>query len=143
VKILLSNSSPDPLYDQIVRQIRAQIISGDLGESSPLPSIRKLAHDLQISVITTKRAYEELEKEGLIDTVGGKGTFVAAQNPGFLREKRLKVVEEKLAEAVSEARLLGIDLEALGEMLGLLWEQDQQSTARAAAPSRSPAPSHR
>ena len=127
MKILLSNSSPDPLYDQIVRQIRAQIISGDLAESSPLPSIRKLAHDLQISVITTKRAYEELEKEGLIDTVGGKGTFVAAQNPGFLREKRLKVVEEKLAEAVSEARLLGIDLEALGEMLGLLWEQDQQS----------------
>jgi len=127
VRILLSNSSPDPLYDQIVRQIRAQIISGDLAESSPLPSIRKLAHDLQISVITTKRAYEELEKEGLIDTVGGKGTFVAAQNPGFLREKRLKVVEEKLAEAVSEARLLGIDLEALGEMLGLLWEQDQQS----------------
>ena len=127
MRILLSNSSPDPLYDQIVRQIRAQIISGDLAESSPLPSIRKLAHDLQISVITTKRAYEELEKEGLIDTVGGKGTFVAAQNPGFLREKRLKVVEEKLAEAVSEARLLGIDLEALGEMLGLLWEQDQQS----------------
>jgi GntR family transcriptional regulator len=127
VRILLSNSSPDPLYDQIVRQIRAQIISGDLAESSPLPSIRKLAHDLQISVITTKRAYEELEKEGLIDTVGGKGTFVAAQNPGFLREKRLKAVEEKLAEAVSEARLLGIDLEALGEMLGLLWEQDQQS----------------
>jgi len=143
MRILLSNSSPDPLYDQIVRQIRAQIISGDLAESSPLPSIRKLAHDLQISVITTKRAYEELEKEGLIDTVAGKGTFVAAHNPGFLREKRLKVVEEKLADAVSEARLLGIDLEALGEMLGLLWEQDQQSTARAAAPSRSPAPSRR
>lgn len=143
MRILLSNSSPDPLYDQIVRQIRAQIISGDLAESSPLLSIRKLAHDLQISVITTKRAYEELEKEGLIDTVGGKGTFVAAQNPGFLREKRLKVVEEKLAEAVSEACLLGIDLEAFGEMLGLLWEQDQQSTARAAAPSRSPVPSRR
>jgi GntR family transcriptional regulator len=127
VRILLSNSSPDPLYDQIVRQIRAQIISGDLAESSPLPSIRKLAHDLQISVITTKRAYEELEKEGLIDTVAGKGTFVAAQNPSFLREKRLKAVEEKLAEAVSEARMLGIDLDALGEMLGLLWEQDQPS----------------
>lgn len=127
MRILLSNSSPDPLYDQIVRQIRAQIISGDLAESSALPSIRKLAHDLQISVITTKRAYEELEKEGLIDTVGGKGTFVAAQNPTFLREKRLKVVEGKLAEAVSEARMLGIDLEALGEMLGLLWEQDQHS----------------
>lgn len=126
MKILVSNSSPDPIYDQITRQIRAQIIAGDLPEGGPLPSIRKLARELQISVITTKRAYEELEKEGLIDTVGGKGSFVSSQNPGFLREKRLKVVEEKLADAVAEARLLGIDLEALGEMLGLLWEQDAQ-----------------
>jgi GntR family transcriptional regulator len=127
VKILISNSSPEPIYEQIVRQIRSQIITGELPEAAPLPSIRKLAHDLQISVITTKRAYEELEKEGLIDTVGGKGTFVAAQNPEFLREKRLKVVEEKLAGAVSEARMLGIGLDALGEMLGLLWEQDQHA----------------
>ena len=86
MRILLSNSSSESIYEQIARQVRAQIIAGDLQEGALLPSIRALAHDLQISVITTKRAYEELEKEGLIDTVGGKGTFVAAQNSEFLRE---------------------------------------------------------
>ena len=79
MNILISNSSPDPIYEQISKQIRAQIISGELREGDPLPSIRSLARELQISVITTKRAYEELEKEGFIDTVGGKGCFVAAQ----------------------------------------------------------------
>ncbi|MFC1791923.1 GntR family transcriptional regulator, partial [Gemmatimonadota bacterium] len=90
----------------------------------PLPSIRKLAHELQISVITTKRAYEELDREGLIDTVGGKGTFVAAQNQEFLREKRMKLVEEKLADALDEARMLGLCHEELAEMLRLLWEDE-------------------
>jgi GntR family transcriptional regulator len=124
MRVLLSNSSPEPIYEQIARQIRAQIIVGELEEGELLPSIRSLAHDLQISVITTKRAYEELEKEGLIDTVGGKGTFVAAQNPGFLREKRMKIVEEKLGAAVAEARLLGIGPAELGEMLRLLYEEE-------------------
>ena len=124
MRILISNSSPDPIYEQIVRQIKGQIISGDLVEGEPLPSIRKLAHELQISVITTKRAYEELEKEGLIDTVGGKGTFVASQNQELMREKRMKIVEAKLSEALTEARLLGVTYEELGEMLGLLWEED-------------------
>jgi len=124
MRILISNSSPDPIYEQIVRQIKGQIIAGDLPEGAPLPSIRKLAHELQISVITTKRAYEELEKEGLIDTVGGKGTFVAAQNPEFLQEKRRKLVEGKLADAVREARTLGIGRAELAEMLRLLWEED-------------------
>jgi GntR family transcriptional regulator len=120
MKILISNSSPDPIYEQIARQVKSQIIGGDLPEGMPLPSIRKLAQDLQISVITTKRAYEELEKEGFIDSVGGKGTFVAAQNAEFLREKRMKVVEEKLAQAVDEARTLGIGCDQLSEMLRLL-----------------------
>jgi GntR family transcriptional regulator len=124
MKIIIANSSPDPIYEQIVRQIKAQIIAGDLAEGAPLPSIRKLAQDLQISVITTKRAYEELEREGFIDTIGGKGTYVAAQNQEFLREKRMKVVEEKLAAAVLEARLLGIGFEELKEMLGLLSKED-------------------
>jgi len=124
MRILISNSSSDPIYEQIVRQIKAQIIAGDLPEGAPLPSIRKLAHELQISVITTKRAYEELEKEGLIDTVRGKGTFVAAQNQEFLREKRMKVVEGRLAEAVREARTLGIGRVELAEMLRLLCEED-------------------
>ncbi len=122
MRILISNSSPDPIYEQIERQLRAQILAGELEEGAPLPSIRKLAHELQISVITTKRAYEELEREGLIDSVTGKGTFVAAQSPDLLREKRLKAVESKLAEAVDEARSLGVDREKVREMLELLWQ---------------------
>ena len=91
MKIIIANSSPDPIYEQISRQIKAQIISGELGEGEGLPSIRKLAKELQISVITTKRAYEELEKEGFIDTVSGKGCFVAIQNKEFLREKKMNI----------------------------------------------------
>ncbi len=121
MKITIANSSPDPIYEQIARQVRAQIISGELGEGESLPSIRRLAQDLQISVITTKRAYEELEKEGFIDTVEGKGSFVAMQNKELLREKKMKIVEEKMAAAVDEARLLGITRPELEEMLGLLF----------------------
>jgi GntR family transcriptional regulator len=121
MRVLISNSSPDPIYDQIVKQIKAQILSGELREGGLLPSIRGLAQDLQISVITTKRAYDELEREGFINTVGGKGTFVAAQNPEFMREKRMKAVEEKLAAAVTEAQLLGVGPEQLMEMLHLLY----------------------
>ena len=123
MKIIISNSSPDPIYEQVARQVRAQIIAGDLREGDGLPSIRKLAHDLQISVITTKRAYEELEKEGFIDTVEGKGSFVAMQNKEFLREKKMKLVEEKLAGAVDEARLLGISAADLQEMLSVLYKE--------------------
>ena len=121
MRIIISNASPDPIYEQITRQIKAQIISGELQEGEALPSIRRLAMNLQISVITTKRAYEELEKEGFVDTVEGKGSFVAMQNKELLREKRMKIVEDKLAEAVAEARLLGITRAELEEMLGLLF----------------------
>jgi GntR family transcriptional regulator len=125
MKIIVSNSSPDPIYEQVTRQVKAQIISGDLLEGDSLPSIRKLAQELQISVITTKRAYEELEKEGFIDTVEGKGSFVAMQNKELLREKKMKIVEEKMAEAVEEARLLGITRAELEEMLGLLYGEKE------------------
>jgi GntR family transcriptional regulator len=125
VRVVIANSSPDPIYEQIVRQIRTQILSGDLSEGQTLPSIRGLARDLQISVITTKRAYEELEREGFLNTVGGKGTFVAAQNREFLREKKMKAVEEKLAEAVDQARVLGVDRAQLSEMLGLLYAEGE------------------
>lgn len=121
MRIVLSNASPDPIYEQIVRQIRAEILGGTLSEGDLLPSIRALARDLQISVITTKRAYEELEREGLLNTVGGKGTFVAAQNQEFLREKKVKAVEEKLAEAVDRAQSLGVGYDELAEMLRLLY----------------------
>ena len=124
MRILIANSSPDPIYEQITRQIKAQILSGELPEGEALPSIRRLAQDLQISVITTKRAYDELEREGFINTVGGKGTFVAVQNQELLREKRMKIVEEKLQAAVDEARMMGIGTDALVDMLRLLAMED-------------------
>jgi len=124
LKIIISNSSSDPIYEQVTKQIKSQIISGDLTEGDPLPSIRKLAQELQISVITTKRAYEELEKEGFIDTVGGKGCFVAMQNKELLREKKMKTVEEMLSSTVSEAKKLGINFSELKEMLELIYSDE-------------------
>ena len=124
MRILLSNASPDPIYEQILRQVRAQILSGDLKEGQALPSIRKLAQNLQISVITTKRAYDELEREGLIDTVAGKGTFAASPNLDFLQEKRIAAVEARLREAVREAEAAGLSAEDLKQMLDLLLEPD-------------------
>ena len=124
MKIIIANSSPDPIYEQITKQLKAQILSGELAEGSALPSIRRLALDLQVSVITTKRAYDELEREGFINTVAGKGTYVAVHNQDLLREKRIKLVEEKLAQAVNEARLMGVSLDTLEEMLRLLYEED-------------------
>ncbi|MBK8727435.1 MAG: GntR family transcriptional regulator [Holophagaceae bacterium] len=124
MKILLSNASPNPIYEQILRQVRTQILAGHLKEGEALPSIRKLAQTLQISVITTKRAYDELEREGLIDTVGGKGTFVASPNPEFLREKRVRAVEEHLVKAIAEARSSAIPPKELRRMFDLLLESD-------------------
>jgi GntR family transcriptional regulator len=125
MRVVISNASPDPIYEQIVRQVRAQILGGELSEGEALPSIRKLAQDLQISVITTKRAYEELEREGFLNTVGGKGTFVASQSSEFLREKKMKAVEERLGEAVDQARLLGVGPRQLAEMLRLLYAEEE------------------
>lgn len=120
--IIISNSSADPIYEQIVQQIKKEILTGELQEGEALPSIRSLAKELQISVITTKRAYTELEREGLIETVGGKGSFVAGQNKELLREKRLSILEEKLAEVIKEAKLLQISRQELTEMLEVLSE---------------------
>lgn len=124
MNIIISNSSNQPIYDQIVTQIRASILNGELMDAIPLPSIRNLAKELQISVITTKRAYDELEREGYIVTVPGKGSYVAAQNKELLYEKRLKDVEDKLAEAVSAAKFIQLSLEQLQEMLNLFYEEE-------------------
>ncbi|EEG78811.1 GntR family transcriptional regulator [Dethiobacter alkaliphilus] len=123
MRIIISNASDEPLYEQVARQIRESVLKGELKAGSALPSIRTLAKDLQISVITTKRAYEELEQEGFVETVPGKGSFVALQNKELLREKRLRIIEEKLAEIVDDSRVLNISLEELQEMLRLLWEE--------------------
>ena len=122
--ILISNSSDEPIYIQITKQIKGFIISGVLKEEEALPSIRSLAKELGISVITTKRAYEELEKEGFIETVVGKGSFVAVQNKDFLREKKMKLIEQMLLEVADDAILMDISLEELITMLNLLYKGD-------------------
>ena len=120
--IIISNSSGVPIYEQIARQMKGLILRGELREGEALPSMRLLAKELRISVITTKRAYEELEREGFLDNVPGKGCFVAPQNRELLRETQLRRVEEKLSQAVDEARRGGFSLEELQEMLDILYQ---------------------
>ena len=122
MEIYLSNAGQEPIYAQITRQIKQQILSGQLHAGDALPSIRLLAKELRISVITTKRAYEDLESAGFIITQPGRGSFVAAQNPALVREEHLKKVENSLQGAVDAARLGGIGYEEVCEMLRLLWE---------------------
>lgn len=120
--IIISNASDKPIYDQIVSQMKALILTGELGEGQQLPSIRALAGDLRISVITTKRAYEDLERDGFITNVPGKGCFVAVKNPEFLREESLRMVEEALQRAVDAAKTGGVALAELQDALALLYE---------------------
>ena len=122
MEIYLSNAGQEPIYAQITRQIKEQILSGRLHAGDALPSIRLLAKELRISVITTKRAYEDLESAGFIITQPGRGSFVAAQNPALVREEHLKKVEAGLQTAVDAAHLGGIDYGEVTEMLRLLWE---------------------
>ena len=120
--ILLSNSSGKPIYQQIADQVKEQVCSGALAAGDALPSMRLLAKELRISVITTKRAYEELERDGFLENVPGKGCFVAPQNKELLREAQLRRVEEKLSQAVDEARKGGFALSELQEMLNILYQ---------------------
>jgi len=124
MNILISNSSDKPIYDQIASQIKQMIINGELEAGAPLPSMRVLAKELRISVITTKRAYEDLERDGFIYSVVGKGTYVAEKNLEFVREEQLRIVEEHLSKAVSAAKAGAITLEELIEILKLLYEED-------------------
>ncbi len=119
--IIISNTSGVPIYDQITRQMKALILRGELGEGDAFPSMRLLAKELRISVITTKRAYEELEREGFLVTVPGKGCFVAPQNPELQREESRRRVEEHLTRAVEEGRVGGLSLEEMTEALGILY----------------------
>ncbi|WP_036717839.1 GntR family transcriptional regulator [Paenibacillus sp. JCM 10914] len=124
MNIILSNASSDPIYIQIINQIRRSILSGELRAGDSLPSIRQLAKDLQVSVITTKRAYEELEKEELIDSVVGKGCFVSGANKDFIREQRMKRLEEKMMEIIRESKELNMSQHDLIDHLTLLFEED-------------------
>lgn len=122
MNILIDNKSGCPIYEQIYTQIKSQIISGALSEDDPLPSIRNLAKDLRISVITTKRAYDELEKEGFIYTVAAKGCFVAPKNTELLREENLKKIEEYITEIMKLAAICNFNKSDIIEMINCLEE---------------------
>ena len=126
MNILISNTSGEPIYAQIVSQIRQMILQGELISGTPLPSIRQLAKELQISVITTKRAYEELEREGLINSIVGKGSFVSGADQEFIREQRLRIMENKMKDIIDESKMLGIDFAEFSEMLKLLYEEETE-----------------
>ena len=121
--ILIDNKSGAPIYDPIVAQIKRQILDGSLTEDEALPSIRSLAKDLRISVITTKRAYEELENEGFIYTMPGKGSYVAPRDPQLMREENLKKIEEHMRQIHQLAGLCGLSQAELQEMLELTGEE--------------------
>lgn len=119
--IIITNSSGEPIYTQITNQIKDMILSGELKEGEALPSMRNLAAALRISVITTKRAYEDLEREGFIESYTGKGSFVKAQNKDLLREESLKQIEKLLLEACSKAKQSEVELEDMKAILDVLY----------------------
>lgn len=123
MQIIISNSSKEPIYEQITNQIKSSILSGNLKEGEALPSMRQLAKDLQISVITTKRAYEELEKAGFIYSIVGKGSFIAEQNLDVMRERKQKAIEEQLTAIIINSREIGLSLVELQQLLKILYEE--------------------
>ena len=125
MELVISNASNLPIYEQIVEGIKRHIAAGELRTGDMLPSIRALAKDLRISVITTKRAYEELEREGFIYTVAGKGCFVAARSTEWMREDLLRQIEEHLQEIARLAAAAGVSGEDLGQMLRTLREEEE------------------
>ena len=122
--IILSNSSDESIYKQIVSQIKTQIMNGTLSPGEELPSMRVLASQLRISLITTKRAYEELEKDGFIENYVGRGCFVKAQNTEFLREEGIRQTEEFLAKACENAKRYNLSLEEIKEILEVLYKEN-------------------
>ncbi|MBM7542782.1 GntR family transcriptional regulator [Amphibacillus cookii] len=123
MQIIISNSSKEPIYEQIANQVKSAILTGELQEGAAIPSMRKLAKDLQISVITTKRAYEELEKSGFIYSIVGKGSFVAEQNLEVIREKKLNVIEEQLNAVITNSKEIGLSLDELQQLMKILYEE--------------------
>ena len=124
MELIIRNTNNQPIYEQICTQIKAQIIAGNLAPGEALPSIRALAKDLRVSVITTKRAYDELEADGFLYTVAGKGCFVAEKNLDLIREHKLKELEDHLTAAVELAAQCGVSSGELTEMLHILQKED-------------------
>lgn len=123
ISVVISQTSQRPIYRQIEEQITAQIVAGSLPEGGELPSIRELARDLRVSVITVKRAYDELEADGFLSTVPGKGCYVSIRNRELFREQRLRLIEAKLDEAVAEAKRIGATRDELVTMLTILFPE--------------------
>lgn len=121
--LFIDNKSGVPIYDQIYTQIKNHIISGDLREDELLPSIRNLAKDLRISVVTTKRAYDELEKEGFVYTVPAKGCFVAQKNVELLREENLKKIEDNMQTIIQLAASCNLDKQDVIDIFNIIWEE--------------------
>ena len=117
MNIIISSQSGVPIYEQIKEQIKASILTGELSENTPLPSLRQLARDLQVSLVTTTRAYSELELEGFVQTMPGKGVYVKKINNAFVRDKYLKEAEAALTTAVQRGKLAGLSVDDLHEML--------------------------
>ena len=124
MNIVIRNTGDTPIYEQIVRQIKNAIMSGELHEGEALPSMRLLAKELRISVITTKRAYEELEREGFIVTMTGRGSFVAAQNAELFREEQRQRMEAHLSDAVAAAKLGGVTVDEVCALVNLLYQEE-------------------
>ena len=124
MNLFIDNKSGAPIYEQLYTQIKNQILSGELQPEEAMPSIRGLARDLRISVITTKRAYDELEQEGFLYTIAGKGSFVAKKNNELLREEQLKKIEGHLSEVRRLAASIHLTREDIREMLALMWEDE-------------------
>lgn len=124
MNIIISNSSDKPIYEQITAQIKALVMNGELKEGDALPSMRTLAKELRISVITTKRAYEDLERDGFITTVVGKGSFVKAADIRLVREEKLKQIEDLLARAIALARQSAIEREEIEEMIEIIYQEE-------------------
>ena len=126
MELIIRNTDNQPIYEQICQQVKSQIIAGQLTPGESLPSIRALAKDLKISVITTKRAYDELEAQGFVHTVAGKGSFVAEKDLALIREQRLRDIEDHLSAAAELARACGLAPEELAEMLNILLKEENQ-----------------
>lgn len=124
MEIILSNSSPKPIYEQITSQIKAMIMNETLKPGDALPSMRMLAKSLHISVITSQHAYEDLVREGFIETVAGKGTFVSNQNKDFIKEEQLRIIEGKIEDIVEQAKINDIELSQLVDIMTMFYEGD-------------------
>ena len=123
MQILISHSSKEPIYEQIVKQIKKSILANEIPTGFALPSMRNMAKELNVSVITTKRAYEELEKAGLIYSIVGKGSFVAEQNVEMMNERKKKAIEEQLEQAIMNCREIGLNLDDIQQLVSLLYEE--------------------